>query len=55
MSPTTDYVCSELAESSAVALDLLEALDTSGWTTEDVRTLEAIVGRLRRAHRAYVS
>lgn len=49
------YVCAELAESSGVALELLERLDTSGWSTEDVRTLEAIIGRLRRAHRAFTS
>ena len=47
------YVCAELAESSALALGLLEALDTTGWATDDVRTLEGVVGRLRRAQRAF--
>jgi hypothetical protein len=49
------HIVSELAESSAVALALLEALDTEGWQADDVRTLEGIIGRLRRAHRAYTT
>ncbi len=53
--PIPAHIVTELAESSALALALLEALDTTGWATDDVRTLEGIIGRLRRAHRAYVS
>ena len=47
------HIVTELAESSALALGLLEALDTTGWATDDVRTLEGVVGRLRRAQRAF--